>query len=444
MLCICTCIVFFRVKAYIDNGWSDKVYNPDVPLGDCSTNESVKFDSTVSPPTEGWKTIQSAFQSSDDVPRFSLSNVINYFVVRTASDGKAANDFKSINKSAENLFHCGHQGSATQPIPAMYDPRPTSMRTVDPIKLEQLRLDLLSVDHRCGILQQLVPSDKYLRHDHTYCSSTSVTQVRSDSDTADLNAQTGKWSVTDEEKLQVYLELTVTAERRLEIELLTRGQAETPLWYSVCAKRITGSKCGKILCQHTRTDALLKSVLYPTTLLNKPPPIQWGIHHEKLARNLYVQHMRNQGHINLSVEDCGFIVNLYEGWLGASPDGRVHDPSSDQPNGLLEIKCPYTKRAQTPQEAREDTAFYCTLENGKLKLKHNHAYYHQVQQQLYVSKDTFSWCDFCIYTTKGCLVTRISLDEKWVEENIPKLEAYFEECMLEEIILGCLKPSCYL
>ena len=33
---------------------------------------------------------------------------------------------------------------------------------------------------------------------------TSVTQVRSDLGTADLNAQTGKWSVTDEEELQVY------------------------------------------------------------------------------------------------------------------------------------------------------------------------------------------------------------------------------------------------
>ena len=63
----------------------------------------------------------------------------------------------------------------------------------------------------------------------TYIHTVATTQVRSDSDTADLNAQTGKWSVTDEEKLQVYLELTVTAERRLEIELLTRGQAETPL-----------------------------------------------------------------------------------------------------------------------------------------------------------------------------------------------------------------------
>ena len=44
----------------------------------------------------------------------------------------------------------------------MYDPRrPPSMIRVDATKLEQLWLDLLS-----GILQQLVPSGKYLRHDH--------------------------------------------------------------------------------------------------------------------------------------------------------------------------------------------------------------------------------------------------------------------------------------
>ena len=28
--------------------------------------------------------------------------------MRTVNDGKAANDFKSINQSAENLFRCGH------------------------------------------------------------------------------------------------------------------------------------------------------------------------------------------------------------------------------------------------------------------------------------------------------------------------------------------------
>ena len=86
-----------------------------------------------------------------------------------------------------------HQGSTTQPILTMYDPRPPSMRTVEAIRLEQLRLKLLSVDHRCGILQQLIPSDKYLKHDHTYCSSV---QVRSNSETPVSNAQI---EVTDKE-----------------------------------------------------------------------------------------------------------------------------------------------------------------------------------------------------------------------------------------------------
>ena len=79
--------------------------------------------------------------------------------------------------------------------------------------------------------------------------------------------------------------------------------------------------------------------------------------------------------------------------------------TSDSPNGLLEIKCPYTKRAQSPQEACKDPLFYCTTESNSLKLKHeHHYYYHQVQQQLYVSQDLFSWCDFCVFTTRVVLL----------------------------------------
>ena len=114
-------------------------------------------------------------------------------------------------------------------------------------------------------------------------------------------------------------------------------------------------------------------------LLNKSPPIQWGVHNEKLAHNLYVQLMRKQGHINLSEEDSRFIVSLYEGSLVASPVGCVHDPSSDQPNGLLEIKCHTQSKHKHHKKCVEDAEFcYNTIENGKLKLKHNHTYYHQI------------------------------------------------------------------
>ena len=56
-------------------------------------------------------------------------------------------------------------------------------------------------------------------------------------------------------------------------------------------------------------------------MINKPAPIKWGIENEKLARSVYVEYMKKQGHKGLTVEDCGFIVSLHEGYLGASPDG---------------------------------------------------------------------------------------------------------------------------
>ena len=37
-----------------------------------------------------------------------MSQIVAYFVTRSVIDGKVAGDLKSINKSAENLFICGH------------------------------------------------------------------------------------------------------------------------------------------------------------------------------------------------------------------------------------------------------------------------------------------------------------------------------------------------
>ena len=39
---------------------------------------------------------------------FSVSHIVSYFVSRSVSDGQPADDFKAINKSAKNLFICGH------------------------------------------------------------------------------------------------------------------------------------------------------------------------------------------------------------------------------------------------------------------------------------------------------------------------------------------------
>ena len=71
----------------------------------------------------------------------------------------------------------------------------------------------------------------------------------------------------------------------------------------------------------------------------------------------YVHFMNSQGH-NLKVEPCGFIIHPDKGWLGASPDALVTDISCTQQKGIAEVKCPFSKRDITPQDACKDTNFY--------------------------------------------------------------------------------------
>ena len=73
----------------------------------------------------------------------------------------------------------------------------------------------------------------------------------------------------------------------------------------------------------------------------------------------------------------------------------------------------------------------------------NHQYYHQVQLQLYVSEAP--WCDFCVWISKDLAIERIYSDEaSWQLEQIPKLDSYFHECILPEIVCPKAKPGYYL
>lgn len=68
-------------------------------------NSTVRSHQTAAAfPDDGWKDITKAAVSLD----FGMSQILAYFVTRSVTDGKLASDVKSIGKSAENLFRCGH------------------------------------------------------------------------------------------------------------------------------------------------------------------------------------------------------------------------------------------------------------------------------------------------------------------------------------------------
>jgi len=155
--------------------------------------------------------------------------------------------------------------------------------------------------------------------------------------------------------------------------------------------------------------------------------------------------MQDNGHPYLTVSPCGFIVHPQEGWLGASPDGMVTESPNELSKGLLEIKCPFSKRDVLPKIACKDPSFYCFLSDDEsLRLKRDHQYYHQVQLQLFVCSDMCQWCDFCVYTTKGVMVERLYQDINWIEEYIPQLRDYYINFMLPELVYPMCKPSYFL
>ena len=84
-------------------------------------------------------------------------------------------------------------------------------------------------------------------------------------------------------------------------------------------------------------------MLYTKPMCNIPAPIKWGKENESMGFQAYVKYMQRNGHVNLTVRECGFIINPEKGWLGSSPDGVILDTADESYAGLLELKCPYTK-----------------------------------------------------------------------------------------------------
>ena len=86
-----------------------------------------------------------------------------------------------------------------------------------------------------------------------------------------------------------------------------------------------------------------------------------------------------------TVFDASLCVNLFLPYLGEVLMGiNIYDPLADPCYGLLEIKCPFSKRAETLEQASVDPAFYLEKigDNFYLKRGHSSGYYEQVQGQL--------------------------------------------------------------
>lgn len=102
--------------------------------------------------------------------------------------------------------------------------------------------------------------------------------------------------------------------------------------------------------------------------------------------------------------------------------------------GVLEIKCPFSAKDLTVADAVSTITGFCLEmdQNGNLRLKRDHAYFYQIQMQMFVTGK--SYCDFILWTEKDSFVERIMPDEAFVKEQLHITEEFYKKCVLPELV----------
>ena len=125
------------------------------------------------------------------------------------------------------------------------------------------------------------------------------------------------------------------------IESHPRKQSKSNLWFEARKGVITASKskscCHSDISQPSKS--LIMQVCYPEKCKFTTKATQYGIDHEKLARDSFKVHLEKE-HQDVKIKDCGFFRSCQFPFLGATPDGIMSCSCCDH-DYVIEIKCPY-------------------------------------------------------------------------------------------------------
>uniref|UniRef100_A0A2S2PQZ9 Uncharacterized protein n=1 Tax=Schizaphis graminum TaxID=13262 RepID=A0A2S2PQZ9_SCHGA len=223
-------------------------------------------------------------------------------------------------------------------------------------------------------------------------------------------------------KLQFLKRLSKTNEEIKILEKSTKNQSESDLWKAERSIRLTASNFGKVCKLRVTTSRknTVKTILYNAFSGNSST--NYGIENEPIARISF------EKEINLKIKPAGLFVDKTYNFLAASPDGLIDD------DGIVEIKCPYTIKDLTPEDAIQCGKLkFATLIDGKLNLKTNDNYYYQIQGQLHVTQR--SYCYFVLWSSKGMLYQKILRDDAFFEQRMQQqLISFYHDHLLLEIL----------
>ena len=131
--------------------------------------------------------------------------------------------------------------------------------------------------------------------------------------------------------------ITITEDEARHVEVQTRSQSSSRLWFQVRTGRITASRFKSSCCTNPAQPSisLILAICHPEMAKFRSVATSWGCQHEKKALSKY-ESVSSRTHHDFKVTDCGFFISTTFPFMGASPDSLVECTCCDA--GICEIK----------------------------------------------------------------------------------------------------------
>jgi len=166
--------------------------------------------------------------------------------------------------------------------------------------------------------------------------------------------------------------------------------------------RVTGSQAGAILglCPWRTRERVIQDWLYGSTFEGNAATDYGKFHEEHAFADLQLMYP------DARLSNDEFVIAEHDEFIGCTPDGYI-----DSDNAVIEIKCPFGLKDDEEPEFK-------TIE----EMPH---YYAQCQIEMYCTgRDK---CYFYQWNRFSSSLKVVNLDNKWLNENLPKLAAFITE-----------------
>ncbi len=184
-------------------------------------------------------------------------------------------------------------------------------------------------------------------------------------------------------------------------------EQRTPEWFKQRVGKITGSRVGAILGLNpwAKPKDVMRSMVRDyhgaKSEFTGNIATEYGNNFEEIAQGDF------EIETGLEVTETGFHIKKGADWLGASPDGLIGD------DAVLEIKCPFGAR-----------------KTGEFKSIADQLHYHaQMQIEMFCAER--QKCYFYQWSEKNSQIDVIDYNQHWIDENLPKLEAFYNQYLKE-------------